>query len=135
MVKLFYFVHYMFQFQILSGSHPFLYSRDKYLLASATLVIFRLAASYFNVFPDFSATAYKLMASVIGPASVKLPGRFISAHLADWSSTTNKQVPVGQGIVDWKELFAAAKKCGVKNYFVEMDPETFKDSANYIRRL
>lgn len=65
----------------------------------------------------------------------KYPGRFISAHLADWSPTTNKQVAVGQGAVDWKELFAAAEKCGVKNYFVEMDPGTFKDSANYIKQL
>ena len=65
----------------------------------------------------------------------KYPGRFISAHLADWSPGTNKQVPVGQGIVDWKELFAAAQKCGVKNYFVEMAPETFKESASYIRQL
>ena len=65
----------------------------------------------------------------------KYPGRFISAHLADWSATDNKMVPIGQGIVDWKELFAAAKKCGVKNYFVEMDPETFKDSAIYIKNL
>jgi sugar phosphate isomerase/epimerase len=65
----------------------------------------------------------------------KYPGRFISAHLADWSSATEKQVPIGQGVVDWKELFAAAEKCGVKNYFVEMDPETFKDSASYIQKL
>ncbi len=65
----------------------------------------------------------------------KYPGRFISAHLADWSKTTDKQVPVGQGVVDWKELFAAAEKCGVKNYFVEMDPETFKESADYIHKL
>lgn len=65
----------------------------------------------------------------------KYPGRFISAHLADWSSTTEKQVPIGQGIVDWKELFAAADRCGVRNYFVEMDPENFKDSANYILKL
>ena len=63
------------------------------------------------------------------------PGRFISAHLADWSAAENKQVPIGQGVVDWKELFAAAEKCGVKNYFVEMDPETFKDSAGYIHRI
>jgi sugar phosphate isomerase/epimerase len=63
------------------------------------------------------------------------PGRFISAHLADWSSVTEKQVPIGKGIVDWKELFAAAKKCGVKNYFVEMDPSTFKESADYIHQL
>ncbi|MBW8331791.1 MAG: sugar phosphate isomerase/epimerase [Prolixibacteraceae bacterium] len=65
----------------------------------------------------------------------KYPGRFISAHLADWSKTTDKQMPVGQGIVDWKELFAAADKCGIKNYFVEMAPETFKESADYIHKL
>jgi sugar phosphate isomerase/epimerase len=65
----------------------------------------------------------------------KYPGRFISAHLADWSSSKEKQVPIGQGVVDWKELLDAADKCGVKNYFVEMDPETFKDSANYLLKL
>lgn len=65
----------------------------------------------------------------------KYPGRFISAHLADWSTTAQKQVPVGQGVVDWKEFFASAAKCGVKNYFVEMDPENFKDSADYILKL
>jgi len=65
----------------------------------------------------------------------KYPGRFISAHLADWSTAGNKQVPIGQGVVDWKEFFAAAEKCGVKNYFVEMDPEAFKESATYIHKL
>ena len=65
----------------------------------------------------------------------KFPGRFISAHLADWSEEAKKQVPVGQGIVDWKELFEAGEKCGVKNYFVEMDPENFKDSAEYLSKL
>jgi len=65
----------------------------------------------------------------------KYPGRFISAHLADWSAKENKQVPIGQGVVDWKELFKAAEKCGVKNYFVEMEPETFKESASYIHKL
>jgi sugar phosphate isomerase/epimerase len=65
----------------------------------------------------------------------KYPGRFISAHLADWSATSEKQVPVGQGVVDWKELFTAADKCGVKNYFVEMAPETFRESADYIHKL
>lgn len=65
----------------------------------------------------------------------KYPGRFISAHLADWSADKEKQVPIGQGVVDWKELLDAADKCGVKNYFVEMDPETFKDSADYLLKL
>jgi len=65
----------------------------------------------------------------------KYPGRFISAHLADWSSAEKKEVPIGQGIVDWKEFFATLKTGGVKNIFVEMGIETFKDSATYIQSL
>ena len=65
----------------------------------------------------------------------RYPGRFISAHLADWSPDQKKAVPIGQGIVDWKELFAAAKTGGVKNIFVEMAPETFKESAAFIHNL
>jgi sugar phosphate isomerase/epimerase len=62
----------------------------------------------------------------------KHPGRFISAHLADYCNVKEKQVPIGQGIVDWGELFQAAKKGGVKNFYVEMAPETFKPSAEYL---
>jgi len=65
----------------------------------------------------------------------KYPGRFISAHLADWSPEQKKAVPAGQGIVDWKEFFASVKTGGVKNIFVEMDPSTFRDSAGYIKKL
>lgn len=60
------------------------------------------------------------------------PGRFISAHLSDWSNEKNAQVPVGQGIVDWDDFFEAAKTGGVQNYFVEMDPDTFKESAVFL---
>jgi len=65
----------------------------------------------------------------------KYPGRFISAHLADYSPTLDKNVVLGQGIVDWKEFFAATKTGGVKNIFVEMDAETFKESAAYLHSL
>lgn len=64
----------------------------------------------------------------------KYPGRFISSHLSDWTAD-KKEVPVGQGIIDWKEFFAAAKTGGVKNFFVEMNPDKFKDSATYIHGL
>jgi len=60
------------------------------------------------------------------------PGRFISAHLADWSSTKDAQVPVGQGDVDWTDFFQAAEIGGVQNFFVEMAPDTFKPSADYL---
>lgn len=65
----------------------------------------------------------------------KYPGRFLSLHLADWSPSEKKQVPVGKGIVDWKKLFAAAKKGGVKNYYVEMNMEAMKASYPYLHSL
>jgi sugar phosphate isomerase/epimerase len=64
----------------------------------------------------------------------KYPGRFISAHLSDWTAD-KKQVPIGQGIIDWKEFFAAARPAGIKNFFVEMKMENYKDSATYIHGL
>ena len=64
----------------------------------------------------------------------KYPGRFISAHLSDWTSD-KKQAPIGKGIIDWKEFFASAKTGGVKNFFVEMDMEMFRPSAEYIRSV
>ena len=64
----------------------------------------------------------------------KFPGRFISAHLSDWTAD-KKEVPVGQGVIDWKEFFAAAKTGGVKNILVEMAADKFKDSATYIQKL
>jgi sugar phosphate isomerase/epimerase len=62
----------------------------------------------------------------------KYPGRFISSHLSDWT-TEKKETPVGQGVIDWKEFFGASKKGGVKNFFVEMGFDKFKDSADYIK--
>jgi sugar phosphate isomerase/epimerase len=89
--------------------------------------------------PDLVKMQFQVAVISIGYKAVsyfeKYPGRFISAHLADWSTAENKQVAIGQGVVDWNEFFKAAEKCRVKNYFVEMEPETFKDSANYILKL
>ncbi len=64
----------------------------------------------------------------------KYPGRFISSHLSDWTAD-KKEVPIGQGIIDWKEFFIAAKTGGVQNYFVEMKLDNLKDSAAYIHQL
>ena len=64
----------------------------------------------------------------------KYPGRFISSHLSDWTAD-KKEVPIGQGVIDWKEYFVAAKTGGVKNFFVEMSFETFEPSATYLHQL
>jgi sugar phosphate isomerase/epimerase len=67
----------------------------------------------------------------------KYPGRFISTHLSDWSAATpeGKEVPLGQGVVDWKKTFEAAKVGGIKNYFVEMSLDNMKASVPYLRTL
>jgi sugar phosphate isomerase/epimerase len=66
---------------------------------------------------------------------MKYPGRFISMHVQGWSATTRKIVPVGQGTLDWKKIFTAAKTGGVKNYFVEMDLAMMKASVPYLHQL
>jgi sugar phosphate isomerase/epimerase len=65
----------------------------------------------------------------------KYPGRFISMHVQDWSAATKKTVPVGQGDLDWKKIFSAAKIGGIKNYFVEMDFDAMKASVPYLHQL
>ena len=65
----------------------------------------------------------------------KYPGRFLSLHLADYSTADKAAVAVGSGVVDWKKLFAAAKTSGVKNYFVEMDLKEMKASYAYLHKL
>jgi sugar phosphate isomerase/epimerase len=62
----------------------------------------------------------------------KYPGRFISAHLADYSTELKQQVPIGQGVVDWEDFFSAAEETGIQNYFVEMAPDTFEASAEFL---
>jgi sugar phosphate isomerase/epimerase len=65
----------------------------------------------------------------------KYPGRFISIHLQDWSPTEKKEVALGQGVVDWKRLWEAARKSGARNYFVETEREDFKASARFLKGL
>lgn len=68
----------------------------------------------------------------------KYPGRFISAHLQDYSKTDNtKEIALGQGIADWPDFFAAAEKGGLDVVYVEMEsnPGTLKESVGYLKSL
>jgi sugar phosphate isomerase/epimerase len=65
----------------------------------------------------------------------KYPGRFISMHVQGWSAETRKITAVGQGALDWKKIFTAAKTGGIKNYFVEMNLDLMKASVPYLRNL
>lgn len=89
--------------------------------------------------PKLVKMQFQVFAIVEGADPVALfekhPGRFSSLHLQDFSADTKKEAAIGQGSVDWKKLFAAAKKAGVKNYFVEMNMELMKASVPFLHGL
>ena len=67
----------------------------------------------------------------------KYRGRYISMHLQGWDATNKKIVPIGSASdsLDWKKIFQAAKKAGIKDYYVEMDLDSMKASVPYLRSL
>ncbi|MGH9345122.1 MAG: sugar phosphate isomerase/epimerase family protein, partial [Terriglobia bacterium] len=65
----------------------------------------------------------------------RYPGRFISMHVQGWSAKTHEITPVGQGTLNWKKIFTAAKTGGIRNYFVEMELPMMKASVPYLRGL
>ncbi len=78
-----------------------------------------------NVSPGYDPVAYL----------TKYPGRYISLHVQGWSFKANKMAVVGQDSLDWKKIFAAAKECGIKNYFLEMSLPLMEASVPYLRSL
>lgn len=73
----------------------------------------------------------------VDPVAVleKYPGRICSLHLQDYSPATKGMVAIGKGSVSWKPLFAAARKAGVKNYYVEMDLNLMQESYPYLHGM
>jgi sugar phosphate isomerase/epimerase len=81
----------------------------------------------------------------------KYPGHFPLLHIKDLKAghepTTEKDdkpglfAEVGHGTIDWKRIFTAAPKGGLKYYFVEQDYcerpplESIKMSFDYLKRL
>jgi sugar phosphate isomerase/epimerase len=71
----------------------------------------------------------------------KYPGRFPLWHVKDMANTAEKEfTEVGNGVINFKEIFAQAKKAGMKHYFVEQDKcnkppfESIKISIDYIKQ-
>jgi len=78
------------------------------------------------------------------------PGRFPLLHIKDlkpgFAPTTapgerNAFTEVGRGIIDWKRVFAAAMKGGLRHFFVEQDVcerpplESIRISYDYLKNL
>jgi sugar phosphate isomerase/epimerase len=49
------------------------------------------------------------------------PGRFPLWHVKDLDKEMNTVLPVGEGTIDYKRIFDAAKKAGMKHFFIEHD--------------
>jgi sugar phosphate isomerase/epimerase len=50
----------------------------------------------------------------------KYPGRFPVVHVKDFDASGN-MTDVGNGVIDWKLIFAKSDLAGIKHYFVEFD--------------
>ncbi|MBC7851210.1 MAG: sugar phosphate isomerase/epimerase [Chitinophagaceae bacterium] len=69
------------------------------------------------------------------------PGRFVMWHVKDIDNTDKKFfTEVGNGTIDWKPIFAQAKKSGMKHFFVEQDVcpgppiESVGKSISYLKK-
>lgn len=86
--------------------------------------------------PDLVKMQFQLWVIIMGYKAAdyfkKYPGRFISAHLYDWTGKGEEMAPLGKGVIDWNEFFAAAKIGGVKNYYAEMNFPYLKESAAFL---
>lgn len=81
----------------------------------------------------------------------KYPGRFPLLHIKDMKDKPAPTqeldpkmglfAPVGQGTIDWKRIFAAARQGGMQHYYVEQDYceqpplEAVKASYDYLSKL
>ena len=71
----------------------------------------------------------------------KYPGRFPLWHVKDMDKTPARSfTEVGNGVIDFKRIFAQADKAGLQYFFVEQDQtpgpplDSLKQSAAYIKR-
>lgn len=70
----------------------------------------------------------------------KYPGRFPLWHVKDMQKDSKDFTEIGNGIIDFKRIFEARKKAGLKHWFVEQDSsdkdifESISISRDYIRK-
>ncbi len=68
-------------------------------------------------------------------------GRFAMVHVKDATAApASDMTDVGSGVMDWKRIFAAHKKAGIRHYFVEHDNpadpmQSIRRSAEYLKTL
>jgi sugar phosphate isomerase/epimerase len=107
---------------------------------------------------QFQASSATVNLGVVGAEYFeKHPGRFISMHVLDVDAAQDirggragapgsaaggrgrgpqrPQVAAGKGSVDWVRTFSAAKRAGVRNYFVDQNWTLTQESVAYLKTL
>ncbi|HST10088.1 MAG TPA: sugar phosphate isomerase/epimerase [Terriglobales bacterium] len=55
------------------------------------------------------------------------PGRIKSMHCKDWSPDKGYKVLFGEGVADWKNIFAAAESNGLEYYLLEQEGSRYSE--------
>ena len=117
-----------FEFEQAGGQNPYdlLLARADAQLVKMQLDLYWIAKAGRNPLDYFS----------------KHRGRFPSLHVKDMDATPRRSfTEVGRGVIDFKNIFAAAGRAGVRHYFVEQDEtpgspfDSAKISLDYLQRL
>lgn len=69
------------------------------------------------------------------------PGRFVLWHVKDMADTPEKNfTEVGNGVIDWPNIFAHARESGMQHFFVEQDQcpgnpfDSIRQSITYLKK-
>ena len=70
----------------------------------------------------------------------RYPGRFPMVHVKGMDKNGKMADVSGDGVIDWKRIFAQSEKAGIKHYFVEHDEprspfDSIKNSYTYLKDL
>ena len=86
---------------------------------------------------DFELDLYWIEKSGLSPQSYfeKYPNRFSMWHVKDMDKANRAQnTEIGNGTIDWKRIFKAAKTSGMKHFFVEQENNYVPDHLESIKR-
>ncbi|GGI27427.1 TIM barrel protein [Pedobacter mendelii] len=93
---------------------------------------------------DFELDLYWVVRSGMDPVALfkENPGRFTMWHVKDMDKTKKEwNTEVGQGSINFKAIFAAAKLSGMKHFFIEHETnykpnpiESVKISCDYVKK-
>lgn len=110
----------------------------KFQFQMSTITAGFVAADYFLKYPGRFFSMHLQDVDMNAPAAAPPPAKAKSNAKGDSSRPRRRWLPqaaVGQGSIDWRKTFTAAKTGGVKNYFVEQNWELTQKSVAYLKEL